>query len=111
MIKYLLIPMLAIGMLSFPCASDAKRTEAIFYGTVVHSSTHSIKVRNPRSGETLAFQIVPRITRLEGHLKSHTMSAIRPGDFVKVYYDQHFLGLRHADRIIDSEHPGKGFKG
>lgn len=106
-------PALLLTLLAFTAAAsvNAKQADAVFAGTVLHSSTHSIKVKNPRSGEVLEFQIIPRLTRLEGHLKSHTMSAVRPGDFVKVYYDQHFLGLRHADRIIDSQHPGKLLKG
>jgi len=110
MFKGLLVAIVLAASL-LPSVATAKRPDAVFYGTVVHSSTHGIKVKNPKSGQALEFQIVPRLTRLEGHLKAHNMSAIRPGDFVTVYYDQHFLGLRHADRIIDSQHPGMKFKG
>ena len=28
------------------------------------------------------------------------MKAIKAGQYVKVYYDQKFLGQRHADRIL-----------
>lgn len=28
------------------------------------------------------------------------MKAIKPGQYVKVYYDQKMLGSRHADRIL-----------
>ena len=30
---------------------------------------------------------------------TYQMKAIKAGQYVKVYYDQHFLGLRHADKI------------
>ncbi|MBV9149294.1 MAG: hypothetical protein JO024_05485 [Candidatus Eremiobacteraeota bacterium] len=74
---------------------------AVFYGITVHVSTNNIKVHDPKSGQTLAFTVTPKFKDVfsQDGKTTYQMNAIRAGQYVKVYYDQHFLGLRHADKI------------
>ncbi len=85
---------------------------AEFYGITRHVSTSNIKVYNPKSHQTLSFEILPKFKNVfsaDGKT-TYQMSAVHAGQYVKVYYDQHFLGLRHADRIYIMSHNG-GVKG
>ena len=72
-----------------------------FYGIVRHVSTTNIKVYDPRSKQTLAFTILPKFNRIfSGDGKTtYQMAAIKPGRYVGILYDQHLLGIRHANRI------------
>ncbi|MBV8726197.1 MAG: hypothetical protein JO233_00305 [Candidatus Eremiobacteraeota bacterium] len=74
---------------------------AVFYGITVHVSTSNIKVHDPKSGQTLAFTVTPKFNDVfsQDGKTTYQMSAIHAGQYVKVYYDQHFLGMRHADKI------------
>ena len=74
---------------------------AVFYGVTVHVSTTNIKVHDPKSGQNMAFTVTPKFKSVfsENGKTTYQMNAIRAGQYVKVYYDQHFLGMRHADKI------------
>lgn len=94
--------------LGVAAASSDHRT---FDGKVVHVSGDNIKVTGIEGGktQTLSFLMVPHIRKIfnrKGHATTQ-MQVIKPGDFVQVTYDQKFLGLRHADEIIDSDAPLK----
>jgi hypothetical protein len=73
-----------------------------FQGRVVHISTNNIKVYDPTAHETLSFLLVPKFDRIfsSDGKTTYEMARLRPGRWVRVYFDQKFLGARHADRII-----------
>lgn len=73
-----------------------------FSGNVVHVSTQNIKVYDPKNHESLSFIIVPRFDQVfsaDGNT-TYQMKHVKPGMYVKVYYDQKGMGMRHADRIL-----------
>jgi hypothetical protein len=74
---------------------------AVFYGITQHVSTTNIKVHDPKSGQTLAFTVTPKFKNVfsQDGKTTYQMSAVKAGQYVKVYYDQHFMGMRHADKI------------
>ncbi len=74
---------------------------AVFYGITVHVSTTNLKVHDPKSGQTLGFTVTPKFKNVfsQDGKTTYQMNAIRAGQYVKVYYDQHFIGMRHADKI------------
>jgi len=74
---------------------------AVFYGITVHVSTTNIKVHDPKSGQTLGFSVTPKFNQVfsQDGKTTYQMTAVKAGQYVKVYYDQHFLGMRHADKI------------
>lgn len=73
-----------------------------FTGTVEHVSTDNIKVYSPVSHQTLSFLLVPKFDRVfsSDGKTTYEMAKVRPGALVRVYFDQKFLGVRHADRIL-----------
>jgi|HubBroStandDraft_2_1064218.scaffolds.fasta_scaffold72985_2 hypothetical protein len=73
----------------------------VVYGTVQHVSTNNIKVAVAHSNSSLSFEIVPKFDQVfSGDGKAtYQMKDVKPGTFVKVYYDQKALGVRHADKI------------
>jgi len=75
--------------------------DSTFYGIVRHTSMNSIKVYNPRTHETLSFEILPKFDQVfSGDGKTtYQMKAIHAGRYVGVIYDQKLLGMRHADKI------------
>jgi len=93
---------LAITSLTFTPASAGKVGSATFTGIVNHVSDNSIKVTDPRSNQTLGFLILPKFDQIfsSDGKTTYQMKAIKPGQYVKIYYDQRFLGGRHADRIL-----------
>ena len=96
---------LAVGFVTFASvqpASAAKVGSAWVEGTLVHVSTQNIKVKDDKSGQELSFLLVPHFDRVFSDDGKTTvqMSTLHPGQLVKVYYDQKFLGARHADRIL-----------
>ena len=97
----LLVLSLFIGSLAVAPA-NAKVGSATFSGIVDHVSSNNIKVRNPANGRNLSFLILPKFDRVfSGDGKTtYQMRAVKAGQYVKVYYDQKFLGQRHADRIL-----------
>lgn len=85
-----------------PTAAPAKVGSATFSGIVNHVSTNNIKVTDNRSHQTMSFLILPKFNQVfsaDGKT-TYQMSAIKAGQYVKVYYDQKMLGARHADRIL-----------
>lgn len=74
---------------------------ALFYGITRHVSTTNIKVYDPKSRQTLSFTVTPKFKNVfsQDGKTTYQMNAIRAGQYVKVYFDQHFLGMRHADKI------------
>lgn len=87
-------------VVSAPLAAQAK--DAVWTGRVDHVSTQNIKVYNPTGHQTLSFLLVPKFSSVFSDDGKTTiqMAQIKPGEWVKVYYDQKFVGARHADRII-----------
>ncbi|MDE2482073.1 MAG: hypothetical protein KGN02_07780 [bacterium] len=73
-----------------------------FYGIVRHVSTTNIKVENPRSHETLSFEMWPKFDRIFSRdgKTTYQMRDIKRGRYVEVIYDQKAFGLRHADTIV-----------
>lgn len=72
-----------------------------FYGIVIHVSDNSIKVEDPRTKQTLAFEIVPHFDQLfsaDGKT-TYQMKDIKAGRYVGIVYDQKMLGVRHADKV------------
>ncbi len=77
------------------------RAAHTFYGIVRHVSTSNLKVYNPKSHQTLSFEIVPKFKQIfsEDGKTTYQMAHIHPGQYVRIDYDQHLLGVRHANRI------------
>lgn len=93
----------AVTILPFASASaNTKVGTATFSGIVNHVSDNSIKVTDPKNHQTLSFLIVPKFDQVfsSDGKTTYQMKAIKPGQYVKVYYDQKALGARHADRIL-----------
>jgi hypothetical protein len=83
---------------AFPQLALATST---FYGITVHVSTNNIKVQDPRTKQTLSFEIVPKFDQVfsaDGKT-TYQMSKVRAGQYVGIIYDQKALGVRHADKI------------
>ena len=83
-------------------------------GTLVHISSENIKVKTPT--QTLSFLLVPHFDQVfsSDGKSTYQMKSLHSGQLVKVFYDQKFLGQRHADRILvlnRLEHPVKSQKG
>ncbi len=72
-----------------------------FYGIVRHIAVNSIKVENPRTHQTLGFEIVPHFDRLfsANGKTTYQMRELRPGRYVGIVYDQRAFGIRHADKV------------
>ena len=90
---------------SFQIASAASSDHRDFTGTVAHISVTNIKVTGTEGGklQTLSFLIDPKVTKLTHNDGKSTaqLRDIHVGDFVDIRFDQKFLGVRHADAIID----------
>jgi hypothetical protein len=85
-----------------PAPAADKVGQAHFDGLVVHVSTENIKVQNPQTKEALSFLLVPKFDQAfsSDGKTTYQMKNLKPGQYVKVYYDQKALGARHADRIL-----------
>ncbi len=70
-------------------------------GSLVHISSTNVKVIDDKTGKELSFLLVPHFDQIFSSDGKTTfqMSALHRGQLIKVYYDQKFLGQRHADRI------------
>ncbi|MGH7707636.1 MAG: hypothetical protein ACREM8_12185 [Vulcanimicrobiaceae bacterium] len=82
-----------------PIASQAAST---FTGSVVHVSTQNIKVHSNAKNKTESFLLVPHFDQVfdtDGKA-TFQMAKLKPGMRVKVYYDEHLLGARHANKIV-----------
>lgn len=98
----LLMLALFLGSLTVAPASAEKVGSATFSGIVDHVSSNNIKIHNPANNQSLSFLIVPKFDKVfsaDGKT-TYQMRAVKAGQYVKVYYDQKFLGQRHADRIM-----------
>ena len=75
---------------------------SIFEGITRHVSTNNIKVENPKTHQTLSFEILPKFDQVFSYngKETYQMKAIKAGQYVKVYFDQKLLGVRHADKIL-----------
>lgn len=85
-----------------PIGAQADVGSATFSGIVNHVSENNIKVTDNRSHQSLSFLILPKFNQVfsaDGKT-TYQMTAIKAGQYVKVYYDQRMLGARHADRIL-----------
>ena len=98
-----LLQITAIAVIALaPIAAQAKVGSATFSGIVNHVSSNNIKVTDNRSHQSLSFLILPKFDQVfsaDGKT-TYQMRAVKPGQYVKVYYDQSLLGARHADRIL-----------
>jgi len=74
----------------------------VIYGYVQHISSSNIKVYDVNGKQSLGFEIVPKFDQVfsSDGKTTYQMKNLKSGDFVKVYYDTKFLGVRHADRIF-----------
>ena len=91
----------ATGLLSSIPYAALAMTNSTFYGITVHVSTNSIKVQDPKSKQTLSFEILPKFDQIfsaDGKT-TYQMKAVKAGQYVGVIYDQKALGMRHADKI------------
>ena len=86
------------ALLALPQVALAAST---FYGITVHVSTNNIKVRNPKTHQTLSFEILPKFDKIfsANGKTTYQMRAIKPGHYVGIIYDQKAFGIRHADKI------------
>ena len=83
-------------------AQAAKVGSAWVEGTLVHISSTNIKIKDDKTGKELGFLLVPHFDQVfsDDGKTTYQMKALHSGQLVKVYYDQKFLGARHADRIL-----------
>jgi hypothetical protein len=76
-------------------------TNSTFYGITVHVSSNNIKVEDPKTKQTLSFEIVPKFDQVfsaDGKT-TYQMNKVKAGQYVGIIYDQKALGVRHADKI------------
>ena len=88
----------AVAVLALPQPTLAANT---FYGITIHVSSNSIKVQNPKTQQTLSFEIVPKFDQVfsaDGKT-TYQMNHVKAGQYVGIVYDQKALGMRHADKI------------
>ena len=94
---------LSLGtVLSGPLAANAASDHRTFDGTVVHVSKINIKVHGVEGGQSkdISFLID----------KQSLMKAVKPGEYVRVIYDQRLLGTRHADSVEPWANPAMKIK-
>lgn len=100
--KHALFAVAAIALAAtFTLLPRAALAANVFYGITVHVSTTSIKVQDPKTKQTLSFELVPKFDRVfsaDGKT-TYQMRKVKPGQYVGVIYDQKLLGVRHADKI------------
>ena len=98
--KKLSLLMLALFIGSIAAAPASAKVGSA--NVAVNGKTYTIKVHNPANNQNLSFLILPKFDQVfSGDGKTtYQMGAVKAGQYVKVYYDQRFLGQRHADRIL-----------
>jgi hypothetical protein len=92
---------LSTGLFCAPPVATLSATTSTFYGITVHVSTNNIKVQDPRTKQTLGFEILPKFDQVfsaDGKT-TYQMSKVKAGQYVGIIYDQKGLGVRHADKI------------
>ena len=92
---------IAIAALLAAALTPAAQAASTFYGITVHLSANNIKVQDPKTKQVLSFEIVPKFDQVfsANGKTTYQMSAIKPGQYVGIIYDQKALGIRHADKI------------
>lgn len=96
--KTLLAAVAAAAMVLTPQLALAANT---FYGITVHVSSNNIKVEDPKTKQTLSFEILPKFDQVfsaDGKT-TYQMKNVKAGQYVGIVYDQKALGVRHADKI------------
>lgn len=91
----------ALAILMLAIVPNAALAASTFYGEAVHVSTTNIKVRDPRTGQVLSFEILPHFDQIfspDGKT-TYQMKDVHEGHYVGVIYDQKAFGVRHADQI------------
>ncbi len=99
----LAVTVLALTILATAAPAMAvKAGSQVFQGLVRHVSANNIKVYNPDTKQTLGFALVPHFDKLfsSDGKTTRQMASLQAGQYVKVYYDQKLLGVKHADRIL-----------
>lgn len=96
----LLVAAIAATFALFAPAIPAQAAST-FYGIVRHVSDNNIKVVDPRTNQTLSFEILPHFDQLfsSDGKTTYQMKELTPGRYVGVVYDQSMLGMRHADKV------------
>jgi len=97
-----------------PAATAGTVGSAWVEGTLVHISANNIKVKT--GTQELSFLLVPHFDQIfsDDGKTTYQMKSLHSGQTVKVFYDQKFLGQRHADRILvlnRAQQPMKSQKG
>jgi len=72
-----------------------------FYGITVHVSSNNIQVEDPKTKQTLSFELLPKFDQVfsaDGKT-TYQMKNVKAGQYVGIIYDQKALGVRHADKI------------
>lgn len=89
-----------LAAIAAPHAAFAGKTNN-FYGEVVHVSVENVKVHDPKAKLTLSFVLTPKFDQIfsEDGKTTYQMKSLKPGQYVRVVYDQKVLGMRHADKI------------
>jgi len=91
----------ALVLFAFALVPSAVWAASTFYGEAVHVSTTNIKVRDPKTGQVLSFEILPHFDQIfspDGKT-TYQMKDVHEGHYVAIIYDQKALGIRHADKI------------
>ncbi|MBV8149324.1 MAG: hypothetical protein JO092_09560 [Candidatus Eremiobacteraeota bacterium] len=72
-----------------------------FYGITVHVSANNIKVQDPKTKQSLSFEILPKFDQIfsANGKTTYQMKDVKAGQYVGIIYDQKALGVRHADKI------------
>ena len=85
-----------------PVPARAASAVNVVYGYVQHVSSTNIKVYDVNQKETLSFELLPKFDQVfsSDGKTTYQMKNLKSGMFVKLYYDQKMLGMRHADRIF-----------
>jgi hypothetical protein len=91
----------ALAILMLTIVPNAALAASTFYGLATHVSTTNIKVKDPRTGEVLSFEILPHFDRVfsSDGKNTYQMKDVHEGHYVAIIYDQKALGVRHADKI------------
>ena len=91
----------ALALILLTLAPNAAWAANTFYGIVIHVSDTNIKVQDPRTKQTLGFEILPKFDQVfSGDGKTtYQMKDIKPGRYVGIIYDTKALGMRHADKV------------
>jgi hypothetical protein len=95
------IRLLSIAVAAVMLAPTAAFASSTFYGITTHVSATSIKVQDPKTHQTLSFEILPKFDQIfsaDGKT-TYQMKAVHAGQYVGIIYDQKALGMRHADKI------------